>query len=43
MPAARIRVATIRAVIGSRGADFLSCREYGYHGITAVMRFADPR
>jgi hypothetical protein len=29
------------AVIGSRGADFLSCREYGNHGITAVIRFAE--
>ena len=26
---------------GSRGADFLSWREYGNHGITAVIRFAE--
>ena len=30
-----------RAVIGSRGADFLSWRAYGNHGTTAVMRLAD--
>ena len=28
-------------MIGSRGADFLSCREYGNQGITAVIRFAE--
>ena len=28
-------------MIGSRGADFLSWREYGNHGTTAVIRFAD--
>ena len=28
-------------MIGSRGADFLSWREYGNQGITAVIRFAD--
>ena len=28
-------------MIGSRGADFLSCREYGNHGMTAVIRFAE--
>ena len=33
--------ATRRALIGSRGADFLSAREYGYHGMTAVIRLAD--
>ena len=31
------------ALIGSRGALFLSCREYGYHGMTAVTRLADAR
>ena len=30
--------ATNRAEIGSREADFLSCREYGNQGITAVIR-----
>ena len=30
-------MATRRAVIGSRGADFLSWRAYGYHGMTAVI------
>ena len=33
--------ATSFAVIGSRGADFLSWREYGYQGMTAVIRFAE--
>ena len=33
--------ATSFAVIGSRGRDFLSWREYGNHGMTAVIRFAD--
>ena len=28
-------------MIGSRGADFLSCREYGNQGMIAVIRFAD--
>ena len=27
-------------MIGSRGADFLSCREYPNHGITAITRWA---
>ncbi len=40
-PAATSMSATSLAVIGSRGADFLSCREYGYHGMTAVIRFAE--
>ena len=34
--------ATSRAVIGSRGADFLSWREYPYHGVTAITRCAEP-
>ena len=34
--------ATIRALIGSRGADFLSWREYPYHGVTAITRWAEP-
>ena len=33
--------ATSRPEIGSRGLALRSCREYGNHGITAVMRFAD--
>ena len=33
--------ATILAVIGSRGADFLSWREYPYQGITAMIRRAE--
>ena len=33
--------ATRRAEIGSRGFALRSCREYGNHGITAVIRFAD--
>ena len=28
-------------MIGSRGEDFLSWREYGYQGMTAVIRVAD--
>ena len=40
--ATEIMSATRRAVIGSRGADFLSWRAYGYHGITAVTRLAEP-
>ncbi len=31
----------MRAEIGSRGFAFRSCREYGNHGMTAVIRFAD--
>ena len=31
----------IRALIGSRVADFLSCREYPNHGLTAITRLAD--
>ena len=42
MPAVCISDATRRAVMGSRGADFLSWREYGYHGMTAVTRSAEP-
>jgi hypothetical protein len=33
--------ATSRAEIGSRGFALRSWREYGNHGITAVIRFAD--
>ena len=33
--------ATRRAEIGSRGFAFRSWREYGNHGMTAVIRFAD--
>jgi hypothetical protein len=40
-PATSSASATSLAVIGSRGADFLSWREYGNHGTTAVIRFAD--
>ena len=40
-PEASSRVAISLAVIGSRGADFLSCREYPYQGMTAVMRCAE--
>ena len=40
-PALSSASATSFAVIGSRGADFLSCREYGYQGITAVIRLAE--
>jgi hypothetical protein len=40
-PAASSTSARSFAVIGSRGADFLSWREYGYQGTTAVMRFAE--
>src|SRR6266566_4843419 len=40
-PATSRASATSLAVIGSRGADFLSWREYGNHGTTAVIRFAD--
>ncbi len=42
MPAASSIRATRRALIGSRGADFLSRREYPYHGVTAITRCADP-
>ena len=40
-PAISSASATSLAVIGSRGADFLSWREYGNHGTTAVIRFAE--
>jgi hypothetical protein len=33
--------ATSRPEIGSRGLAFRSWREYGNHGMTAVIRFAD--
>ena len=33
--------ATSRAEIGSRGADFLSWREYPNQGVTAMIRCAD--
>ena len=42
IPAASSIRATSRALIGSRGADFLSCREYPYHGVTAITRWAEP-
>ena len=29
-------------MIGSRGADFLSWREYPYQGVTAITRCAEP-
>ena len=41
MPATSSVSATRRAEIGSRGADFLSWREYPYHGLTAMMRCAE--
>ena len=41
VPAASSTSASSFAVIGSRGADFLSWREYGNHGMTAVIRFAE--
>ena len=41
MPATSSASATSRAEIGSRGADFLSWREYPYQGVTAMMRCAD--
>ena len=34
-------LATIRAEIGSRGADFLSWRAYPYQGMTAMIRWAE--
>jgi hypothetical protein len=37
------RSPTRRAVIGSLGLTFLSCREYPKKGITAVIRRADAR
>ena len=40
-PTASRHLATIRAVIGSRGADFLSWRAYPYQGITAMIRCAE--
>ncbi len=42
MPADSSIRATSRALIGSRGSDFLSCREYPYHGLTAITRWAEP-
>ena len=41
MPADSSMRATRRAVIGSRGADFLSWREYPYHGVTAITLCAE--
>ena len=41
MPATSSVSATRRAEIGSRGADFLSWREYPYQGLTAMMRCAE--
>src|SRR3954469_9491690 len=40
-PAISSASATSLAVIGSPGAGFFSCREYGNHGTTAVIRFAE--
>ena len=40
-PASWSMSATSLAEIGSRGFAFRSCREYGNHGMTAVIRFAD--
>ena len=40
-PASCSMSATRRAEIGSRGFALRSWREYGNHGITAVIRFAD--
>ena len=40
-PTASRHLATIRAEIGSRGADFLSWRAYPYQGITAMIRWAE--
>ncbi len=40
-PASWSMSATSRPEIGSRGFAFRSCREYGNHGITAVIRFAE--
>ena len=42
IPADSSMRATIRALIGSRGADFLSWREYPYQGVTAITRCAEP-
>ena len=42
-PAVLSMSATSLAVIGTRGASFLSCRAYPKYGITAVMRIADER
>ncbi len=41
MPATSSSSATSRAEMGSRGADFLSWREYPYHGHTAMIRWAE--
>ena len=41
MPATSSSSATSRAEIGSRGADFLSWREYPYQGQTAMIRCAE--
>ena len=40
-PAASSIRATSRAEIGSRGEDFLSCREYPNQGVTAITRCAE--
>ncbi len=40
-PAVSRQRATRRPVIGSRGADFLSWREYPYQGSTAMIRCAE--
>src|SRR4029453_16548646 len=40
-PAATSMSAISFAVMGSRGADFLSWREEGYQGMTAVILLAD--
>lgn len=40
-PALSSILATSLAVMGPRLRSFLSCREYGKHGMTAVTRFAD--
>jgi hypothetical protein len=39
-PASWSMSATRRAEIGSRGFALRSCREYGNHGTSAVIRFA---
>jgi hypothetical protein len=41
IPAVSRRSAINRAEIGSRGADFLSWREYPYQGDTAMIRCAE--
>jgi hypothetical protein len=40
-PAVCSMLATSLAVMGARDRSFRSIREYGKHGITAVIRFAD--